>query len=126
MWPFDTEIDALNALYTWLEGIFSQLSAIPWLIAENVLAVAMAVIYPFVCIIDVFYTFVSNIYEIMSGFFNALISIPNTIFGSFDVLIVPYFPPFLIWVFVTLFTIRILQILWKHAKGISIAGFKVG
>jgi len=126
VWPFDETIDALNALYTWLESIFNSLADLPWTIATYMMATAMMVFYPFIAILDIVYSFVQNQYEILAAFINAIIGIPNFIQYTFNLVITMNFPPFLVWVFVTLFMIRLAQFVYKHVKGVSILGFKVG
>lgn len=126
VWPFDETIDALNALYVWLESIFNSLVDLPWTIATYMMATAMTVFYPFIAILDIVYSFVQNQYEILAAFINAIIGIPNFIQYTFNLVITMNFPPFLVWVFVTLFMIRLSQFVYKHVKGVSILGFKVG
>lgn len=119
VWPFDETVEALN-------GLWELLFSIPWTIAQYMLAVAMTVFYPVIALLDVLYSFISNQYEILAAFINAVIGIPNFISYTFDQFMTMNYPPFLVWIFVTLFVIRLCQFVYKHVKGISIAGFKVG
>jgi len=119
VWPFDETVEALN-------GIWELIWSIPWNIAQYMLAVAMVIFYPLISLLDIAYSFVSNQYEILAAFINSIIGIPNFIAYTFNLIITMNYPPFLVWIFVTLFTIRLCQFLYKHLKGISILGFKVG
>jgi len=126
VWPFDTEIEALNDLLDWFYNLYDLIIGIPWEIAKVTFAVMMAIFYPLIALFDVVYSFIQNQYEVLAAFINAVLGIPNMVYYTFDSFISMNFPPIIVWVLVTLIFLRTMQFIFKHVKGISILGFKIG
>ena len=118
MWPFDTEINALNGLFEWVAGFVNILSGL-------LVACLMAICYPLVVFLGILQHLVNLVLIEIIGFINALITLPNVIIELINLLFVGVFPS--IWVSLLVLSV-LLSVglrLYSFLKDISIVGCKI-
>lgn len=72
-WNF---VDNIVSGVNWLIGLVTDFISTVLSILQGL---ALIILYPVICLINTFYTILSNAYTIVVAFVNAIISIPNTV-----------------------------------------------